>query len=87
MDKPRRFSDLRKRADKPQDNVVERAAQAFHVVSFSEHGDAIKDFLSWEVFNVTPAADAGAWAEKEARRKFAAEILNMMDGKYERPSG
>lgn len=87
MDKPRRFSDLRERSTQKKDTALERAALAFHVIAASEHGDAIKNYMASIVFDTSSPENEGAWREVQARRKFAEEIINMMDGKYEHKDG
>lgn len=75
----RKFSDLRKRAQGPQDGIFDRAKLALISIGATEQGDALKDWLSFLVFDTALVSDASAWAEREARRRFAAELLQMME--------
>lgn len=80
MQKARKFASLRTLARNPRLNLREAAALAFESVSAMPHGDAIREWLASILCETGAPETEGAWREQSARRKFADEILQMMDG-------
>lgn len=77
---PRKFADLRKRAGARKESVHSLAAAALKSIGATPQGDALREYLAFIVFDTSSAPNEGAWREAQARRKFAEEILNLMDG-------
>lgn len=77
----RKFSDLRARAIAGKSGVLAEAAAALRQIGATPPGDALREYLASEIFDTTEVPGEGAWREKQARRKFAEQLINMMDGK------
>lgn len=77
---PRKFADLRAKAAAKKDTVHSLAALAMKSIGATPHGDALRDYLASVIFDTTEPSGEGAWRETQGRRKFAENLLTMMDG-------
>lgn len=78
---PKRWSALRARGRAAPPNAKERAALALQAIAAGAHGEALFEYLAQEVVSPFPGTEDGAWQRHEARRQFAAELLEMMESK------
>lgn len=75
----RKWSSVRERG-RQADKSVGDVAAAFQHIANTEAGDVIKDWLASIVCDVSPCETESAWRQQQARRSFAEEILQKMDG-------
>lgn len=75
----RKFSDLRQNKGTPIESLKSKAAKAFAEVATLPYGADIRAWLLAELARIDSPESEGAWRDFEARRKMAAELLDMME--------
>jgi hypothetical protein len=76
----RSFRSLRGTEKRDRKTVTGNAQAAFQSISQTEQGDAIREYLAMIVCDTSRVETEGAWMEQQARRIFAEQIIQMMDG-------
>jgi len=75
------FKGIRHKTKSANENTTENAALALKQISQTPMGDAIREYLCMISYANFHVKSESAWVEQQAKRLFAEELLQMMDGK------